>query len=442
MKKFLLVMGVMLLTMGASAQQRAPKLPVLQKNHYTNKALVANPAVAKQRVAQMMNANNASKKAMKQARAEVKYTDLIPAISEEIYDYVDSLGFYKLNMYTGASFLVSGSKAYFAPFPELNYIEGVVESGDCWRKQLYQSYGINVEIDSITFTVNTVIAADKEGNEYVAAEGRYDETTYTAERTNATTIGAYYFPEYNELRINDIIGLYDKEGKVSTPVTGYCVGDLDLVPLEDVKDYFYNATFSVKDDFDKGEDAGKVYEGDALAYMAYDGIYVKGFDLYTGLDGNFVKFSFPEVDTEEGYDRTMATIKDFQIFCTVQSKTGDVYTIFTRGVANTWDAYTTPGFFVNTNEDGTISVESDGMAYLLGLSPALGGSIEALKDLNITISTEKTFAGISTANTAKSTTTEYFDLQGRKVNGSQKGLLIKKSILSDGTVKSVKMLNK
>jgi len=111
------------------------------------------------------------------------------------------------------------------------------------------------------------------------------------------------------------------------------------------------------------------------------------------------------------------------------------------GVNPTFTEYATVGFFVNENADNTISLEGDGMSLLLGYGPALKGSVEALKDMTIIVSTEKYSADIK-APIVKATAIEYFDLQGRKVNADRKGMLIKKSTMADGSVKSVKVLNK
>lgn len=43
-------------------------------------------------------------------------------------------------------------------------------------------------------------------------------------------------------------------------------------------------------------------------------------------------------------------------------------------------------------------------------------------------------------NNAEEVSTEYFDLSGRRVNAPQSGLVIKKSVLSDGTAKSEKVI--
>lgn len=437
----------MLLTIGASAINHAEKVPALNKKSIGVNLGVFNSVSAKMQAGHLFDANVKAKKVMKAvkaAKAEDIYSELKPAYSTEIEYYLDSLGFVTENLYDGASFLVKDSKAYFAPFAYCDYVEGVVESGECWYQKLLKAYGYNYKVDSITFTANVVIAQDQTGNEYVAAVGEFDGTTYTAERSTAATFGAYYFADFDELQVNDIIGLYDKAGLKSTPVLGYCYASFDLQPQELLNPYFYKGTFTVQDAFDEGEDAGKVYTGDATIYMDYDGLCIKGFDLYTGPNGNYVRFSYPEDKTSQtGYDNSSATVEDFQHFSTVTSQTGAWYDIVTRGVNASFTAWATPGFFIDVNEDETVSVESDGMAMLLGFSFDLGGSIEALQDLAITITPEQVYAGVKGITTAgKATSTEYFDLQGRKVNGNQKGLLIKKSTLSDGTVKSVKMLNK
>ena len=51
-------------------------------------------------------------------------------------------------------------------------------------------------------------------------------------------------------------------------------------------------------------------------------------------------------------------------------------------------------------------------------------------------------SGISTLNADEQFSYDYYDLQGRKVAASQKGLLIKQSRNTDGTVTNVKVMHK
>lgn len=441
MKRILLFCAAALLTVGVSASERTKLLNAQKKQDLHMHLGAFNSLQSKMQAGHLFDANVKAKKVLKAAaKAETAKLELIPAISLEIKYYLDSLGFVNHNMYSGASFLVDKTKAYFAPFLYCDYLEGKVESGECWYQKYLNELGYSYKVDSITFTANNVIAKDRDGNKYVAAVGEFNKETHTAERTNENTFGAYYFPEYNELAVYDIIGLYDEAGKKSTPLEGYCLVNFDLQPQEDYLDNFYNATFSVKDFFDKGEDAGKVYQDSAIVYPSYDGLYIQGLDLYNG--GYFIKFSYPEDDkSETGYDNTSATVEDYQLFTTIYSQTGETYEVVTLGVDPTFENYSTLGFFINDNDDETISIESDGMALLLG-NIIGNGSVEALQDLSIKVSTEKTYANIKPAATAKVTATTYYDLQGRKVNADYKGLLIKKSAMADGSVKSIKILNK
>ena len=438
MKRILLFCAAALLSVGVSASDRT-KLLSAQKKQDLNMHLGAFNSFQSQMQAGHLFDSNVKKVLKAPAKAEVAEPELIPAYSTEINYYLDSMAFVTQNLYDGASFLVDGDKAYFAPFAYCDYVEGKVEKEECWYQKLLNNLGLPYKVDSITFTANKVIAKDEAGNKYVAAVGQLDPKKYTAERTSEETFGAYYFPDYKEFAVSSIIGLYDQAGTKSTPVQGYCYADFDLQPQEIFIDYFYNATFSVKDAFDKGEDVGKVYKGDAIVYAADDGMYIKGIDLYTG--GHFVKFEYPEDNTSEtGYDNSSATVSNGQLFTWAESKTGDYYDAITYGVdANFKDA--TVGFFINSNDDHTVSIESDGMALLLAYIPGIG-SLEALQDLSITVTPEKTFANIKSAATAKATATAYYDMQGRKVNADHKGLIIKKSVMSDGSVKSEKIIKK
>ena len=442
MKKFLLFIAAALLTMSASADNRAKKLPALKKQMPKVSLGAFNSLQSKVQAGHLFDANANTKMVLKApAKAEAAMSELLPSYSTEIYFYLDSLGFLQENLYDGASFLVKDNKAYFAPFAYCDYVEGTVESGECWLQKYYKSFGYDYKIDSITFTANVVIAKDGAGNNYKACVGKFNNQSYTVERTETATFGGYYFPEYSELMVDDIIGLFDEAGQSSAPVTGYCYANFDLQPQTEYENYMYKGTFTTKDDFDDGEDTGTVYTRNVIVYTSYDGMYVRGLDLYRG--GYFIKFAYPEDEkSESGYDYTSATVDDNQHFTTLQNQNDNsIVEIVTLGVNPTFTEYATVGFFVNENADNTISLEGDGMSLLLGYGPTLKGSVEALKDMTIIVSNEKYSADIK-APIVKATATEYFDLQGRKVNADRKGMLIKKSTMADGSVKSVKVLNK
>ena len=63
-------------------------------------------------------------------------------------------------------------------------------------------------------------------------------------------------------------------------------------------------------------------------------------------------------------------------------------------------------------------------------------------DLTISTSFEPIATNIANVSSYKTATTAYYDMQGRKASANQKGMLIKKSTMADGSVKSVKIMNK
>ena len=104
-------------------------------------------------------------------------------------------------------------------------------------------------------------------------------------------------------------------------------------------------------------------------------------------------------------------------------------------------------FFVDTDEEkGEVTIASDGITntafYIMG--DPQGGYYGELIFSDITISTsfEPDLTGIANVSSTKATATAYYDLQGRKASANQKGMLIKKSTMADGSVKSVKIMNK
>ena len=287
---------------------------------------------------------------------------------------------------------------------------------------------------------------DKAGNKYYMGLATYDGTTGSLVRNSKKTIGAYYFAEAQEIYVplyslDDFVCLFAENA--TEPELGYIVANIDVIPQS-----ILNARIS-KGSYKATNTSGKTLSGD-VEIMLYGSYYVRGFNPVPSIKDEWVEFSISEDD------ENMAIVDEDQLMGQFEYYLDETYTetapvAFTPvGAYSDFSNFTEDGsssYFVTDDEiTETTTIESTGMdmygIYGYSMNSDLAGPWAWISDLSINITYEPAYAGISNATLTKATSTEYFDLQGRKVNGKQKGLLIKKSTLSDGTVKSVKMLNK
>ncbi len=454
MKKFLLVASAIIVSMSGMAKKSdvTPMSKVLDvkiptmKNDGVFRSLNEKSAAQSSFYAGVKQNTRPVMKAAKRAKA-ISYSDLIPTYAAgTTYVYTLLTGLVTQPLYDGASFFVEDGKVYLSAFTNIDYIEGVIESGN---NALKAEYGA----DSITFNVvtNEPVASDNSGKQYYMGLATFNSNTHELVRNAKTTIGAYYFADSKEIyiplyNVTDFICLF-AEG-ATTPEDGYIVANLDIVPQDIMNQRVSKATFKGTIPA-QGQYPAEEWTGDAEA-MLYGSIYVRGFNPINSIKNSWVEFSQSE------QDENMLTVDDTQLlgifnYYTDETRTETATVAFEPvGALSDFSDFTTDytsSYFVIDNEaDETTTIESTGMdmygIYGVSDNSSMAGPWGWLQNLSITITYEPVYAGISNTKVSKASTTEYFDLQGRKVNGSQKGLLIKKSILSDGTVKSVKMLNK
>ncbi len=448
MKKFLLVATAMLISMSGMAK-RSDATPMSKSLGMKLPKMVnasVFKSVAEKYAAQTMFYSGMEQnkrpvlKAAKKAE-DVSFDELMPTYAVANYVYSDLLGAVYKPLYDGASFLVKDGKAYMSFFTDIDYVEGVIEKGDNAFKAQYGA-------DSITFTVVTEnsVAGDKAGNKYYMGLATYDGTTGSLVRNSKKTIGAYYFAEAQEIYVplyslDDFVCLFAENA--TEPELGYIVANIDVIPQS-----ILNARIS-KGSYKATNTSGKTLSGD-VEIMLYGSYYVRGFNPVPSIKDEWVEFSISKDD------ENMAIVDEDQLMGQFEYYLDETYTetapvAFTPvGAYSDFSNFTEDGsssYFVTDDEiTETTTIESTGMdmygIYGYSMNSDLAGPWAWISDLSINITYEPAYAGISNATLTKATSTEYFDLQGRKVNGKQKGLLIKKSTLSDGTVKSVKMLNK
>ena len=403
-------------------------------------------------------------KAVSRAPEDNPLADLEPYISPYTYMYDEICEGYLLYNMFPAYVKIADGKAQFSLF-ELDPVEGVVETGDNWLSSKYGE-----QVDSITFNTDMVVATgETSGKEYVMGFSTYDydeDGRLFTTRSESKTLGAYYFAEDGLLYIPSdiIVGIYDKDPAENEPVMA--VNSLQLMPYSDIYKQILKGSYTAKDYYKEP------LSGDILAWIdpwtndngetVYD-FYVRGFDPI--FDEAWLRMSQSE-------DLFTATMLPEQIvysggFYTDASRTESFdATILNIGLAETAGSlnYSYAGtenegemdFFVTVDEaENTFLLESDGESLYAdyGIAEpdyyeAQTGLYDLLYDLNITITTEHAFdgeedagvQGVSGSNRVQST--EYFDLQGRRVSATHKGMTVRKTRLADGTIKSSKYIRK
>lgn len=446
MKKVLLVAVCALITLSASAIQRghAPKAKFDTKD---TKALLATPGAFKSFAAKQeaMNAfysdftpkvsKAAQIKASRRAEGEEEQEpELIPCFSQWTYFYSPIIGgFIPRIMYAGGSFLVADGKAYFAPFANLGYVEGVVE------KDVVNQFS-EEGADSITFTaaiIATYTDPDTKVETDLSLEPCYIEN-YTPYRSEIKTFGAYYFAEYNELYIpaSTTVALFDATTTDINIFDEYYVARrLDLEPQEDLKPYISKGTFKNASYYGSQYDS----EGDCEVYLGSPySISVKGAD--GAADDAWIEYDYDEEDN------SLLIVTENQLCGVFGFYNDDTRTDTHPGLVVTVGLLQSGGqlyafneaadyasFYKitdNANETSTITNTGNtvyGNYVFEEAAYGEGGMYEAV-DQTIVITYEPAYdpTGIKTItdNATKQTGVTY-NLNGQKVDASHKGLVIR-----------------
>ena len=434
MKKILLVAAVALVAVSASAMNR---------NHASKNGLMNDKKVAmttpgafknmSEKMAAMnafYSADNMTRKVgqiQKVLRAEEAEPQLVPAYSEWTYHYTSILGgFIPMIMYSDASFLVENGKAYFAPFANLGYVEGVVESVPC------QYEGV----DSITFTASQIaVYTDKESKTKVelVLEPCVIEN-YTPIRSGEKTFGAYYLAESNELYIPTTVALFEKdETKTDIFDEYYVARRLDLIPQDELNQYVSKGSVACTSYYGAAYD----HSGDAEIYLG-DGVYcVKGCDPEN-------PSAWIEFDVRSD-DQSIADVIENQFvarynFYNDESRTethpGDVVTVGLLQQNGELVSFNKDNDYVSTykitdNADETTTIANTAGTcygdYVFEDAAYGNGGMMNCVDMTITITYEPVYAGIKDLVNDKNSkfAGATFNLNGQKVNSNQKGLVVR-----------------
>ncbi|MEE1309252.1 MAG: hypothetical protein UHJ41_04030 [Bacteroidaceae bacterium] len=423
MKKFLLIVVAAFAAANVSAANGVKKanFPKAQK------AMVAPDA----HLGILSKSLNAAMQAMSEQKAEMSAktiqkapdaSELIPCYAEETGMYLPSFGFVDQFMYDGASYLVQDGKAYFAPFADLGMVEGVVEAG---VQNMYSVLGA----DSITFTCSSIATLTATGEKLYLEPCNWVD--YTAVRMDgAKTFGAYYFAEYGELYVPEILALFVEEPMEKNPISPSDVlYPLDLMPQSLYAEYTSKANASAVGGFD-----GTPYAtNNAIAVFGEDCVYVKGAEMSFNPDA-WMKFAMDENDESlynvsalQGF--TQITYKgDPGILVMVGAKhDGSSVTGFTG--SSIMDSNVSFKWVDNADETSTLSIlDNTAMGNYIIASTAEGvsglGFFEAFANMTINI-TYESITGINEIKVNKQQSDAIYNIAGQRVAKDYKGLVIK-----------------
>lgn len=423
MKKFLLIVVAAFAAANVSAANGVKKanFPKAQK------AMVAPDA----HLGILSKSLNAAMQAMSEQKAEMSAktiqkapdaSELIPCYAEETGMYLPSFGFVDQFMYDAASYLVQDGKAYLAPFANLGMVEGVVEAG---VQNMYSVLGA----DSITFTCSSIAELTATGEKLYLEPCNWAD--YTAVRMDgAKTFGAYYFAEYGELYVPEILALFVEEPMEKSPVShSYVLYPLDLMPQSLYAEYTSKATASAFELW--GQLSFSTDK--AIAVFGEDCVYVKGAEMEFNPDA-WMRFAVDENDESiynvsalQGY--TSYTYKSNPAIWVMVGATHDGSSVSGFTGAGITSSPVSFKWVDNADETSTLSI-LDNQAlgnYVISSEPdgVKGlGFYESYANMTINI-TYESIVGINEVKGNKQQNDAIYNIAGQRVAKDYKGLVIK-----------------
>ena len=444
MKKTLLVAAAALITLSVSAasRPRASKVSVVNEK----KEVLATPGAFKSFAAKQeaMNAfySNMQHESSKlsfvkanRAEEEEKIT-LPPCYSEWTYYYSPLVGgFIPKIMHDNASFLVDGEKAYLAPFAELNYAVGTL---DTEAENPYAEYGAVVyKFDSQV--IGKYTDPDTKEVTNLVLESCNVENYTPVRKPEAESFYAYYISETKEFYIpsSTCLALFHEDRSKIELVDEYFVARaLDLVPQDEYAEYMSKGTFTDKSYYGPDYDV----TGSCEVYLGIEedgsGVYyVKGAD-----DAN--KSAWVEYEINEK-DHTIATVSQNQFIGLFNFYDDNTHTTTHPGLVATVGLLQEDGKLVgfNSAEDYSSSYKITENAdqtttlantagtcygdYIYAESNDNSGMYNCV-DQSITILYEPVETGVKTVATeVNPSNAAIYNLAGQKVGKDYKGLVIK-----------------
>lgn len=461
MKKFTLILAAALVSLGATAQtvqQRAeirkalnPKSFSAQQKNIQQSLLVSPDEVKKAKLETAKILKSAPKHDAMIKKAQVATQAAERSVYRTYYTaqpLLDNWGDYALSNMRDGYAVVSSDSVYLL----VDNNSTVFSGKRIAENRFTEIYGDEVGIDSIAFSV--------EGNTWEGTDGKiynlslvdinYDQNAgaYNISRLTGKTFGAYYFRDTKEIVCPDLAyALF--EGNLSTPVAytttayqyHYCADTLDAAT--------YKA--KVSHDYVSSSTGQHIALGSDTARFVFAGseMYVKGASLANPDAWLRVDYSLSEDQTEVigAYMQYNQYVGSGQI--ELNDGTSPFCDIVFFPLLPTGRLTSTLNMFLDVMDDGTVELSSDGTSYYseifgsqefdgVGLYAAIRGEGGTV----ITISNDLVsgIKGVNAQAAAGNTSVEYFDLQGRKVDASAKGLVVKRVRSANGVVTSTKIL--
>ena len=437
MKKTLLVAAAALMTLSVSAasRPRASKASVVNEK----KEVLATPGAFKSFAAKQ-EAMNAFYSNMQQESSKVSFVKanraeeeekitLPPCYSEWTYYYSPLVGgFIPKIMHDNASFLVDGEKAYLAPFAELNYAVGTLDSE---AENPYAEYGAVVyKFDSQV--IGKYTDPDTKEVTNLVLESCNVENYTPVRKSEAESYYAYYFPEYMEFYVpsSTCLALFHEDRSKIELVDEYFVARaLDLVPQDEYAEYMSKGTFTGKSYYGAGYDV----TGNCEIYLGNGVYYVKGADA--AYEKAWVEYEINEKD------QTIATVSQNQFIGLFNFYDDNTHTTTHPGLVVTIGLLQEDGELVDFNraedysssykitenaDETTTLANTAGTCYGDYVYEADGGGMYNCIDQSITILYEPVETGVKTVATeVNPSNAAIYNLAGQKVGKDYKGLVIK-----------------
>lgn len=365
----------------------------------------------------------------KKAGAEVKLSD---AYMVSAYAYVPNNGYLQGTLLP-AQYATSDQKVFLDAFGVGAPIEGTVVPG---TNRMSKDGA-----DSVYFAANQVLGKNSKGLEIKVSGVSYDNKSGVATFSPTTGVGGYYIADTKELYIPDFLGIAVGDSLLDS------YANIDIVPRDTM------AQFSLKANIDVTNYGGSAasWTGNAIPFgngIAIQGLSGKGSEPW-------VLFDFSKSADGQSYDQTGGAAASFQyvgsgFVYTDKSHTSTTLVYFvlypctqaTRGFS---PVQTGLGFSGSTDDSNNYVMESDGESLYgeVGLAPYNdeATSIYTLyNDWKVTVTNESTTGVKNITTAAKAAKTEYFDLQGRKVNAAAKGVVIVRTVDAQGNVNTKKVI--
>lgn len=442
MKKFTLLLAAALISFSGAAQtfKRMSDTGIKAKHSemLTHKNVMNLPmSVNNETIIKDQAVLNKLKAATKRAADEAGYTEIPSLYSGALY--CDYSGFMCNICMRQGGVVEDGNDLYAAYLG--GYFKGTRIAGPNQLQNIYLQNGSDLVVDSVTFDNNQIVLTDGGVNYYVRVTG--DDLT----ASSAQSFGAYYIPETHELYIPELLGLY--EGESEFPESYTVMANIDFMPAESfLNEYVAKVTLD-----DPEENYTFNNDTTARAIIAdFGNIYVQGLD-----DMDPTAWLELTMTSSNGEAVDGANLAIGQYINTFNMRSGD-------GTRYILDLYTMPNvgpgggyngvmdgldFFMEDGEDGSLVLESDGLAYygLYGygqneVTEEEAGAflISAWPNVKIEITPNSTAIKGVTDNMGEVSSKEYFDISGRKVAGNAKGLVIEKTRYANGKTVSRKVL--